>query len=105
MTVVVVAAIANVGAGDANAPGIGVLLFFLGLLLLIAGFILRLVVTPLASIRARVTLQPGYYDKLVELGNVHPKFVAAVNQMQQARAAQYAAMQPPASIPLPPQSK
>ena len=60
---------------------------------------------PLVSIRAKVTMQPGYYDKLVELRNVHPAFVAAVNQMHQARMAQQAAMQPPANIPLPPESK
>lgn len=104
MTAVVIAAVANVGANDANLPGIGALLFFVGLLLLIAGFILRLVVTPLASIRGRVSVHPGYYDKLVELRNVHPAFVAAVRQLHQERAAQYAPTQSPVNVPLPPGS-
>jgi len=43
-----------------------------------------------------------YYDKLVEIRNLNPAFVAAVNQIQQARAAQYAAMQAPAIPPLQP---
>lgn len=33
--------------------------------------------------------QPGQYESLIELNNVHPAFVAAVQQLQQARAAQF----------------
>lgn len=32
--------------------------------------------------------QPGYYQSLVELNNVHPAFVAAVEELQQLRAKQ-----------------
>ena len=32
--------------------------------------------------------QPGYYQSLVELNNVHPAFVSAVQQLQQMRAQQ-----------------
>jgi hypothetical protein len=34
--------------------------------------------------------QPGHYQSLIELRNVHPAFVVAVQQHQHARAAQYA---------------
>jgi hypothetical protein len=47
-------------------------------------------------------VQPGYYDKLVEIRNVHPAFVAAVTQILQARAQQYVSTQPQANAPLPP---
>lgn len=90
-TVVIAAAIANVGAGDANAGLGGGLLFVVGMLVIVAGLVGRLVVLPLAVPRARVTEQPGYFDRLVELRNLHPTFVAAVQQMQQARASAYAA--------------
>jgi hypothetical protein len=60
---------------------------------------------PLVSPRAKVIVQPGYYDKLVEIRNVHPAFVAAVIQAHQARAAQYvAAPLQAAPPPLPPGS-
>ena len=100
-TGVVIAAIANVDSGDANAGGVGAAVLLLGVLFLVVGLIGRLVVTPLVGPRARVTMQPGYYDKLVEIRNLHPTFVAAVNQIHQARAAQYAATQAPAISPPP----
>jgi hypothetical protein len=99
-TAIVAAAVANVDAGDANAGGIGGLLFLFGGLILLAGLIGRLVVLPLTVPRGSVTqAQPGYYDKVVELRNVNPTFVAAVQQMHSARAAAYAAQ-----LPLPPGS-
>ena len=98
-TGVVIAAIANIDSSDANAGGIGAALLLVGVLLLVVGLIGRLVVTPLVGPRARVTMQPGYYDRLVEIRHLHPAFVAAVNQIQQARVAQYTAMQPPAISP------
>jgi hypothetical protein len=53
------------------------------------GFVVGyLVVRPLVGPRATVMeQQPGYYDKLVELRNVHPAFVTAVNEVHQQRAA------------------
>jgi hypothetical protein len=91
--VVPIAAVASIDATDPNAGTVAGLSLLLGALLLVVGLIGRLVVTPLVCPRARVTQPPGYYDKLVEIRNVHPAFVAAVNQMHQARAAQYAAVQ------------
>ena len=39
--------------------------------------------------------QPGHYESLIELNNVHPTFVAAVQQLQQMRAQQtYQALSP-----------
>jgi Na+-transporting methylmalonyl-CoA/oxaloacetate decarboxylase gamma subunit len=93
---VAIAAVANVDASDPNAGGVGFVFVCLGILLLVSGIIGRLVVYPLISPRARITRPPGYYDKLVELRNVHPSFVAAVMQRQQAPA------QP--TVPLPPGS-
>jgi hypothetical protein len=90
-TIVPIAAGFNADSADTNAAGIAGLLLLVGALLLVSGLVGRLVVMPLVTPRAKVTVQPGYYDKLVEIRNVHPAFVAAVNQAQQARAAQYAA--------------
>jgi len=98
-TIVPIGAAANVDAGDTNAGGVAGIVLLVGALLLVAGLIGRLVVTPLVCPRARVIVQTGYYDKLVEIRNVHPAFVAAVNQIQQARAAQYAAMNAAANPP------
>lgn len=97
-----VAAAAGVDATDPNASAFGALSLFLGLLLVVGGLVGRLVVTPLVCPKGRVTVQPGYADKLVEIRNVHPAFVAAVTQILQARAQQYASIQPPANVPLPP---
>jgi hypothetical protein len=94
---VAVGAAVHVDASDANAGAVAGILLLVGVLLLVAGLIGRLVVMPLVSPRGRVTMRPGYYDKLVEIRNVHPAFVAAVNQRNQARAAQSAAMQAPAN--------
>jgi hypothetical protein len=103
-TVIGIAAAANVDAADPNAGGVGAVLVLLGGLMLIGGLIGRLVLMPLVTPRARVTVQPGYYDKLVEIRNVHPAFVAAVTQILQARGQQHAAMQSPANAPPPPGS-
>ncbi len=54
------------------------------LLFLLGGLFLgRPAVGPQAKILER---QPGHYESLIELRNLHPSFVAAVQQMQQARA-------------------
>jgi hypothetical protein len=63
---------------------------FLGFGFLLVGLIGRLAVTPWIAPRAKVfPIAPGQTDRIVELRNVHPAFVAAVQQHQHARAAQY----------------
>jgi hypothetical protein len=103
MTGIVIAALANVGAGNPNASA-GGLLFLLGIAIAFLGLLARLVVTPLMSLRGRVAVEPGYPDKLVELRNVHPAFVTAVRQIHESRAAHYSPTQPPGPVPLPPGS-
>ncbi len=77
-------------SNDPTASAIAGVSFWLGVLFLVAGLIGRLVVTPLISPRAKVReLAPGQIDRIVELRNVHPLFVAAVLQRQQASASQY----------------
>lgn len=74
-------------------------LVVIGLVVLIAfvaSEVLRRFVGPVAKLLEPPT---GYYDRLVELRRAHPAFVAAVYQMHQARAAQYAAMQTATGIP------
>ncbi len=67
---------------------------------MIVGVFCLLLIRPAIGPRVKVLeQQPGQYDKLVELRNVHPAFVAAVNQMHAARAANSAAM---AARPTPP---
>lgn len=83
-------------AGSADAGTAAALFGWLGAFLVFAGIVGRLVFTPLLSVRARVSEQaPGANDRIVELRNVHPAFVAAVMQLQQARAAQFAPPPPP----------
>ena len=75
-------------------------LFWIGLLLLISGLAGRLIVTPLLTPRAKVMeVAPGQNDRIVELRNVHPAFVAAVAQRQQERAIRFAAPTPPPLLP------
>jgi Na+-transporting methylmalonyl-CoA/oxaloacetate decarboxylase gamma subunit len=95
------AAIIGLPTNDATLNTIGVVLFWIGMLAFVVGLIGRLVVTPLVGPRAKVRdQQPGYYDKIVELRNVNPAFVAAVNQAHQARAAGYAPIPRAPSPPL-----
>jgi uncharacterized membrane protein len=84
MTAVVVAAFSNVDAGDPNAGTVGGLIFLVGIFVLVAGLVGRLLVGPLVLPRGKVEQLPGYYDRVVELRHVHPVFVAAVLQRQQA---------------------
>jgi hypothetical protein len=97
------AAIFGSNTNDQTATSIAGFGFILGILTFLAFIVAWLVVRPMVGPRGRVLEQPpGYYDKLVELRRVHPNFVAAVNQVHQARAAQYVAMQAPADLPPPP---
>jgi hypothetical protein len=91
---------------DSNVSTIADVSFGLGFLFLGAGLVGRLIVAPLLRPRGKVMeMAPGYNDRLVELRNVNPAFVAAVNQIHQTRAAQYASMQAASTAPpLPPGS-
>jgi hypothetical protein len=83
---------------------IGYILLSLGALALLGGLVGAVVLRRLIGPRAEVREQPpGYPDKPVELRHVHPGFVWAVQQAQQARAAQYVPSYPPpmASPPSP----
>ncbi len=83
--------LALITAGNPSASATTGGLFWLGVFFLLAGMIGRLVVTRFVSPRAKVMeLAPGHFDRIVELRNVHPLFVAAVLQRQQAQASQYA---------------
>ncbi|HET6311245.1 MAG TPA: hypothetical protein VFH00_09615 [Candidatus Nitrosotalea sp.] len=92
---IVIGAVASVGGTVPNAGDIAGMLVFLGVLLLIGGLVGRFVAMPLICPRGKVTVPPGYRDKLIELRNVHPAFVAAVTQIHQARVQR-------ANVPLPP---
>jgi len=84
-----VAAVIAVSANDDSLVTLAGVCFWIGLLLMIAGLVGRLVITRLVVPQAKVTEpQPGYFDKLVELRNVHPNFVQALHQRQVARLAQ-----------------
>lgn len=62
---------------------------WLGILALVFGLIGRLAITRFVGPGGKVfALQPGQYDRLVEISNVHPAFVTAVRQHQHARFAQ-----------------
>jgi hypothetical protein len=79
------------GNNDPTANGVAAAFVILGLVCLLAGLVGRLVITRLITPQAKVrTPAPGQTDRIVELRNVHPAFVTAVQQHQQARAAHYA---------------
>jgi hypothetical protein len=83
----VIAIIASASSSDQVAA----VFLWLGILFLLAGLVGRLLVTRLVCPRAKVReAAPGQTDRIVELRNVHPLFVAAVLERQQARAGQFA---------------
>jgi hypothetical protein len=99
------AAIVGSSSNDETGSTITFILIVLALLSFLGFVIGLLVVKPLIGPRGNVMEQrPGYYDKLVELRNVHPAFVAAVNYMHQQRAAQQAASYAPPGLPQAPGS-
>jgi hypothetical protein len=101
----VLATIIGIATSDATSNAIAWIFFWFGAVLLLGGLLGRLLIKPLISPRARVTdIQPGTYDRLVELRNVNPIFVAAVRQIHATRAAQYSAIQSPPGIPRLPES-
>lgn len=98
-----VAAIKPISQADYTAAAAGVtatLLLLVGLFLLVGGFIGSLVVRFSIGPKAFV-MEPylGYKDRLVELRNVHPAFVAAVHQRNAERAAQLAPAPGSPSLP------
>jgi hypothetical protein len=81
---------------DPNVTTIAWVSFGLGFFFLAAGFAGRLLIAPFLRPRGKVMgMAPGQNDRVVELRNVHPTFVAALNQVYQARAVQYAPGAPP----------
>ena len=101
----IVGAVVSSNLHDNTWSTIAGVLFFLGLLSFL-GFIVGVtVLRPLVGPGAKVMEQvPGQFDRLVELRRVHPAFAAAVTQVHEARAAQYASQQAAAYVPLPPGS-
>ncbi len=94
------AAIIGIASNDPTATTIAWVFFWIGFFLLLGGLTGRLLVKPLICPRAKVTeIQPGTYDRLVELRNLHPMFVAAVSAMHQQWAVQQAAPYSPPSLP------
>ncbi len=95
-----IALVIALSSNDSTASAVAGWSFFLGLLLIIAGIVGWLVFKPLICPRAKVMeAAPGQNDRIVELRNVNPLFVAAVMQHQQARAAQHAAPAQPPFLP------
>jgi len=83
------AAVIGFSATDESLVTLAGVFFWIGLLCMIAGLVGRLVITKLVVPHAKVMEpQPGYFDKLVELRNVHPNFVQAVHQQHATRLAQ-----------------
>jgi hypothetical protein len=90
----IAAAILGLRSNDSTTSTIAGSLLIIGLLSFLAGLAGRLVITRIAGPRARVMERlPGQYGQVVELRNVHPAFVMAVNQLYAARAAYAASMQ------------
>jgi hypothetical protein len=80
-------------------------LLLLGLIAGTTGLFGWVVIRRIAGPHARVMeRRPGQYDQVVELRNVHPAFVMAVNQLHSARDAHYASPQAEPNRPLLPGS-
>jgi len=78
-------ALISSSSNDSTWPTIAAVFFWLGFLFFGAGLIGRLLITRLVCPRGKVfPVAPGQTDRIVELRNVHPLFVAAVLQRQQA---------------------
>ena len=100
----IVAVVVGFNSNDQTAT-IAAGLLIVGLIAGLAGLVGRLVIRRLVGPRARVMeRRAGQYDQLVELRNVHPAFVMAVNQLRSARTAYYASPQADPNRPLMPGS-
>ncbi len=89
--VIWVAAAVVAGNAGPQSPWIGAFVIA-GIMTIFAGLFGLIGVLPLVGPRGRVLArEQGYQDNVVELFNVHPAFVVAVQHLQQARAAQVAA--------------
>jgi hypothetical protein len=83
------------------AAGLLIVGLIAGLAGLVGWVVIRRLVGPHAKVIER---RPGQYDQLVELRNVHPAFVMAVNQLNLARAAHHASLHLDPNRPLRPGS-
>jgi hypothetical protein len=104
LAVPVAIAITLIFAVSSNDPtgSLAAVFFWLSALMLGFGLLGRLLVRPLICPRGKVMeMAPGQNDRIVELRNVHPAFVTAVQQHQQVRAAQYAPAPPAPFLPGP----
>ena len=73
---------------DPNVSTIAWISFGMGFFFLAAGLVGRLLIAPFIRPGGKVRpIVPGQYDRIVELRNVHPNFVSAVNQVQASRVA------------------
>jgi hypothetical protein len=71
-----------------NVTAVAWVSFGLGFLFLAAGLAGRWMIAPFMRPRGKVMpMAPGQNDRIVELRNVHPNFVSAVNQVQPSRVA------------------
>lgn len=96
----IAAIIVGGSSNDETTGAVAAVLLIISFVVLIAGLVGWLVIRRLIGPRGNVMeRQPGAFDNLVEIRNVHPAFATAVLQWQHARAAQHAAFTSP---PLPP---
>ena len=76
---------------DSTWSGIALALFLLGTFAALSGFVGLVVARRVYGPTGKVGEQRyGQYEPVIELQRVHPNFVMAVQQQQQARAAEYA---------------
>lgn len=89
ITAVAAAAFANVDAGDPNAGAVAGITFLVSIFALVVGLVVRLFIAPFIVPRGKVEEVPGSLERIVELRNVSPAFVAAANQMYAERSARW----------------
>ena len=89
---------------DSTRNTIAGVLLLLGVVALLVALVGLVVARSSFGPTARIMERRGQPEPLIELRRVHPAFVAAVQQHQQARAAHFASAQPPTPPPPPPES-
>jgi hypothetical protein len=86
---IIAAVVGSIAGSDPIGSTIALLIAALGAGALLVGIIGLLIVRRTYGPTGKVLEpQPGQFQSLVELGNVHPAFVAAVQELQHLRAQQ-----------------
>ena len=92
---IVAFAVGSLGTADNTRSAIAVYLGGFGVFFMLGAIFVALLTHRFGPTGLVFEPRPGHYESIVELRGVHPSFVSAVHQHQQARADQVRAQQLP----------